>query len=87
MEALASETAVVTTKVGGIDAVAVDGRTALVVPPNDDLALAMAVENLLKNPSRRSELGQTASTEVCNNYQWTQFASRLDEIYSEAVRS
>lgn len=87
MEALASETAVVTTKVGGIDAVAVDGRTALVVPPNDDLALAMAVENLLKNPSRRSELGQTARTEVCNNYQWTQFASRLDEIYSEAARS
>ena len=87
MEALASETAVVTTKVGGIDAVAVDGRTALVVPPNDDLALAMAIENLLKNPARRSELGQKARAEVCNNYQWTQFASRLDEIYSEAVRS
>jgi glycosyltransferase involved in cell wall biosynthesis len=47
----------------------------------------MAIENLLKNPARRSELGQTARAEVCNNYQWAQFARRLDEIYSEAVRS
>ena len=49
LEALASGTAVVTTDVGGINSVAIDDHTAVVVPPADDVVLAMAIDDLLRS--------------------------------------
>ncbi len=49
LEALASERAVVATRVGGIEAAIADGDTGLLVLPGDARALADAIETLARN--------------------------------------
>ena len=50
MEMLASATPLVTTRAGGIGAVATDGETARLVPERDAHALAVAIRDLLSQP-------------------------------------
>jgi glycogen(starch) synthase len=55
---------VVAARVGGLPEVIVDGRTGVLVPPEDARALAHAVCALLADPSRTTELGRRARARV-----------------------
>ena len=85
LEALASGTPLVTTAVGGIGAVAVDGETALVVPPADTEALAAALDVLLRQPEQRRALGDAARDEVVRERSWSRVSQRFEEIYDRVV--
>jgi len=60
MQAMACALPVVTTYVGSITELVEDGRTGLVVPPKDSLALRGALEALLADAPRRQSLGAAA---------------------------
>ena len=60
LEAMAAGRAAVATDTEGIREVVESGRTGLLVPPRDPESLAGAVNALLSDPSRRSELGTAA---------------------------
>ena len=60
MEAMAAELPVITTNVGAIGEEIQDGVSGLVVPPNDTVKLAEAIDKLAENPDLRYELGQKA---------------------------
>ncbi|HAK56472.1 MAG: glycosyltransferase [Vicinamibacterales bacterium] len=83
LEALVSGTPVVTTDVGGIGAVAKDGRTASVVPPADGAAIAGAVGALLQNPDLGSRLGATARAQLSSESSWEKVAERFEAIYDQ----
>ena len=85
MEALASGTPLVTTTVGGISAVTVDRRTALVVDPGDAQALSDAIETLLQQPELSAALGRSARDNVCRSHSWIHVARRFDEIYERVT--
>lgn len=53
MEAMACETPVVASRVGGIPEVVAEGSTGLLAEPGDDEALAAAIETLLGDEERR----------------------------------
>jgi glycosyltransferase involved in cell wall biosynthesis len=64
MQAMACALPVVTTYVGSITELVDDGRTGLIVPPKDALALRGALEALLGDEPRRRALGEGALREA-----------------------
>lgn len=84
LEALASGTPVVATAAGGIGTVAVDRRTALVVPERDPSGLARALDELFSNPSLAAALGRAARAEMSASRTWDRVAGRFERAYDRA---
>ena len=84
METMSSATPLITTPAGGIAAVAVDGITARLVPERDAAALATAIDDLLKSPSRASEMGGRARELVCRDHSWARVAREFEQSYERA---
>ena len=59
-QAMACALPVITTPVGSIEELVEDGRTGVLVPPRDAVALRRAIESLLADGSRRRALGAAA---------------------------
>ena len=85
LEALASGTPVVATRVGGIDSVVTDGQTAVLVPERDASALAQAVDRLLARPEVARALGRSARKEMHRAHSWTRVADRFEAAYAHAL--
>ena len=68
LEAAACERPIVATDVPGCREVVLDGETGLLVPPNDPVALAAAVEKLLDDPALRRRLGENARQRVAQYF-------------------
>jgi starch synthase len=81
LEAMACETAVVGSRVGGIPEVVDDGRTGLLVPPADPKALAAAINSLLADPARARALGAAGRERVLAEFTWTRAAERTLALY------
>jgi glycosyltransferase involved in cell wall biosynthesis len=64
LEAMAMELPVVSTRHSGIPEAVTDGRTGLLVPPADALALADALERLLADEASRTRLGRRGRERV-----------------------
>lgn len=58
MEAQAMKLPVITTNVGGIPEVIVDGKSGFLVPANDIKTMAKKIEYLIKNPEIRFKMGR-----------------------------
>lgn len=82
LEAMACGTPVVTCPVGGIPAVARDGRNALFVKPGDVAGLAAALERLLDDPALRESMSQ-ANREDIRRYDVRTMGASLLGIYRE----
>jgi glycosyltransferase involved in cell wall biosynthesis len=57
LEAMFAGLPIVSTDVGGIPEMVVDGETGFLVPPDDDEAIADAIEKLLADDTLRTEMG------------------------------
>lgn len=60
LEAMAAGLAVVATRVGGIPELVDDGRTGLLVPVDDVIALADAILSLVESPAQAEKLAAAA---------------------------
>jgi glycosyltransferase involved in cell wall biosynthesis len=67
-EAMASECAVVASRIGGISEVVEDGVSGILVPPGDEAALREALERLIKDPRYRRTLGVNGRRRVLENF-------------------
>ncbi|MEO8480717.1 MAG: glycosyltransferase [Acidobacteriota bacterium] len=86
LEALATGTPVVASRVGGLPQAIEHGVTGLLVPERDVAALAGALAALLVDPGRRRVLGQAAREAVARNFSWQAVAERLEGIYDHVGR-
>ena len=68
MEAQAMALPVVSTNVSAIPELVTDGRTGLLVPPQDSAALATALERLIQNPAERLRLGAAGRARVLSDF-------------------
>jgi glycosyltransferase involved in cell wall biosynthesis len=68
IEAMAAGSAVVSTRVGGCAEIVTDGKTGLLVPPEDPEALAAACLRLLADPQLAARLGQAAREDVRSRF-------------------
>ncbi len=67
-EAMACGVPVVATRLPSIQEIIIDGETGLLVPAEDEEALADALEKLLQNPSRQRSLGRAARKWICREF-------------------
>ncbi len=84
LEAMACETAVVASAVGGIPEVVDDGHTGLLVPPADPETLAAAVNALVAEPGRAQLLGRAGRHRAVAEFGWDVAAHRTVEVYEAA---
>ena len=68
---------IVASAVGQIADVLDDGRTALLVPPDDPAALAAAIGRLVAEPELRRRLGDNARQDALAHHTWHQNAQRV----------
>ena len=81
LEAMAAGKPVVATRVGGVPEFVTDGETGRLVPPDDPIALASAIEQVLENSAESTRLAHTAQQMVEQQYNWAQQTERFLTIY------
>jgi spore coat protein SA len=79
LEAMASRTCVVASRVGGIPELIADGQTGLLVPPGDPPALAAALAILLTDPALRARLSASARQAVLERFTYDRLARDVAE--------
>jgi starch synthase len=91
LEAMACETAVVASAVGGIPEVVADGVTGLLVPcaavePSEfEDGLAAAVNELALNPARAAAMGRAGRERAEREFSWETIAHRTVELYESVL--
>jgi len=84
LEALASATPVVATRVGGLPQAIEDGATGWLVPERNVPALAAAIDQVLAQPDRGRALGAAARTRVTRDFGWGRVAASIEAAYARA---
>ena len=85
LEAMALETPIVATDVGGTGELVADGLHALLVRPNDAQALAAAIERTLDDPAATARRVRAARSRVENELSFAGRMRTLESIYEELV--
>jgi glycosyltransferase involved in cell wall biosynthesis len=83
-EAMACGAALVTTANGGVDDFTDDGRTALVIPPDDLDALTKSILTLLENDTLRCRIADSAS-ERTTSMSWDESTRLLTSVIDALV--
>ncbi len=85
-EAMASESAVLATSVGGIPEQVADGETGVLIEPEDVDALAAAIHDLTSERGELREMGRRGRERLLRNgWTWTDHAERVQRIHCEAI--
>ena len=85
IEAMASRTPVIASDVGGLKFSVVDGETGLLVPPQDEMAFAKAIDSILSDEQWHQELATNARNRVEAKFSWDGVANQLDRQYMFAL--
>jgi starch synthase len=91
LEAMACETAVVASDVGGIPEVVEDGETGLLVhyqaddPAAFEADLAVAVNELVGDPARAAAMGAAGRRRAVDEFGWDTAARRTMAIYESLL--
>ncbi len=85
LEAMACETPVVASAVGGILETVVDGETGFLVEPANPRALAEGINCLLKNRNLAEKFGKNGRRRVEKNFSWATIAKKTLDLYREVI--
>jgi alpha-maltose-1-phosphate synthase len=85
LEAMACGTAVVASSVGGIPEVVADGKTGLLVPPNDPEALAESINTLTRDPERARAMGTAGRERASTLFDWGRIAEQTADLYQKVA--
>ena len=87
VEAMAAGLPVVCTELGtGTSYVNLDGVTGLVVPPRDPDRLAAAINALIADPERRTDMGRAAQERAGQEFDLDVMVDRILMLYSGLIR-
>lgn len=84
--AMGARLPVVATAVAGIPEVVDDGRTGLLVPPGDAVALGAALTLAFNDPPRRARMGHDARASVLPRFGVDKYVASVAELYDELLR-
>jgi starch synthase len=81
LEAMACETAVVASRVGGIPEVVAEGETGFLVEPANPDELAARVNELVGDPELAARFGQAGRKRAVEHFSWRAIAERTAALY------
>ena len=84
LEAMSSGTCIIGSRVGGIPDLIADGRTGILVPPDNAKALAAAISQLLSDPQRRLAMKQAARQSVVADFSWDRLVNQIESAIGAA---
>lgn len=87
LEAMVAGNAIVASITAGIPEAIVDGRDGLLVPPGDVGALANALQSLLTDPARRTQLAHAAGERGRREFTLGVMTGRYEELYHGALEA
>ena len=87
LEYLAAGLPTVATRVGGNAEIVENGRTGLLVPPEESGALGEALLRLLRDPEFASRLGKNGREYVASNFSFQRMIENTEQLYTELLRS
>ncbi len=86
LQAAFLERPLITTTIGGLPEVCLDGKTGLVIPPNSPESVAKAVLKLAENPLLRSEYGSNGKKHVEEKFTIRQTLDEMESIYNLVIK-
>ncbi len=81
LEALACETPVIATDVGGTSEIIIEGKTGAVVPPHNVAQFIQKTDELLENDEMRKKFGKNGRNLVKKYYAWDRIADECIKVY------
>jgi glycosyltransferase involved in cell wall biosynthesis len=85
VEAMLAGTPVVATRGGGVEEIVADGRTGLLVPPDDPAALAAAVERYMENRGLAERLAGAALDHARETFSLEKTVDRLRQLLQKSL--
>jgi glycosyltransferase involved in cell wall biosynthesis len=85
LQAAAAGVPLVASRIGGIPEVVEDGVTGLLVPPEDPVALAAAIEETLADPAAAATRARAARKRCEERFSHTVAITRLLALYEELL--
>ncbi len=85
LEASSCGVPVIVTNIGGLSEVVQDGITGMVVPPRDPEAAAAALCTLAEDAGLRRKLGAGGREFVLREYEWSENATRMEQVYKAVL--
>ena len=86
LQAAFLERPLVTTTVGGLPEVCLEGRTGLVVPPFSPESVAKAVTKLADHPALRSQLGSQGRRLVEEKFMLHHTLDAMEHVYHTVIK-
>jgi glycosyltransferase involved in cell wall biosynthesis len=87
LEYLVAGLPTIASRVGGNVEIIQEGKTGLLVPPDELSALAAALLRLLRDPSFAAELGRNGRSFVSAEFSFERMIEKTDQMYTELLQS
>jgi glycosyltransferase involved in cell wall biosynthesis len=87
LEAMNYHKPVIASSAGGITDIVIDGKTGLLSPPGDAIALARTISTAMDNPAHMQRLAEQGFAHAKNEFGWDTIVSRLTETYHRAMKN
>jgi glycosyltransferase involved in cell wall biosynthesis len=86
IEAMACQTPVIGTTIGGIPEVIDDGIDGLVVPARDAHALAQAISYMIEHPEAARRMGEAGAAKVAARFTWENCVERTKKVFTSCIK-
>ena len=85
MEAMCMGVPPLVTAVGGMVELVDNGKTGMIVPPNDAAALAQAIRQYARDPSLRRQHGEAAKARIRSHFAFTPMVNQTIALYASLL--
>lgn len=85
LEAMSSQTAVISTNVCGIPECIENTENGILVSPKDSKAITDSVNNLLQDMSYSKKLGRSARKTVIEKFSWDKIGKETEKVYKDVI--
>lgn len=86
IEAMAMAKPVIATNAGGVPEIIVDGKTGILVPPEDPRAMTEAIIELLKDRDKAKKLGENGRKRVEEVFTIQEHVIKVQQLYLELLK-
>jgi len=85
VEAMALGKPIIASDVGGIPDLVTHDKNGLLVPPADSQSIAMSIETLYRDPSKRVKMGESGKI-IAESYSAVSMIQKIDRLYGDLIK-